>query len=196
MSNHYDPEDPAEMDKWTRYYYHIDNESTDAYLVRNGFSADTPKGFVKRMNMALAWMESQITVHTRTIVDEIRAITDEYERVTSPIQPFQAGQLSLPAPPTEAATLQREKAEFLFEQAKAMHRLQPALDAQEKYKQAQSDRASKPRKLTENECQRIAKHYWDSKREGTSYGIVKMLAASYDVSETTIHTITKKYRPK
>lgn len=198
MSKHFDIEDPAEVDKWTRYYYHIDDdERTDAYLVRNGFTKETSFGYIKRMNMALAWIEPQLTANTRPIFDEMKLLMSEYHarfHTTSPLGEFVA-----PEPETvqlESAKALNEKIEMLFNQAKTIHRLQPTLDAQEKYKQAQSERASKPRKLTERENERVAKHYWESKENGEGYGVVKALAAKYDVSETTIHNIVKKHKPK
>lgn len=197
MSKHFDYDDQIKMDSWTRYYYNIENETTDSYLIRNGFLADTPTGFVKRMNSALAWMLPQVTPHTRSIFDLIKATTDEYERVTSPVQPFvQVGQVYLPRSPTDADTALRTKAEILFTQAIEMLKFQPALAAQEKYKQEQSDRASKPRKLTADNYRRIAKQYWDRKSEGRGYGAVKELAATYNVSQTTIQSIVKKSKPK
>jgi len=63
------------------------------------------------------------------------------------------------------------------------------------HSKAQSQRASMPRKLTEREYEQIRKYYWDSKRDGTSYGVVKQLAARFDVSPTTIQNIVKKDKP-
>lgn len=196
MTKQYDPEDPAEMDAWIRDYYKIKDEATDAYLVRTGVSADTPQGFVKRMNMALAWLWPQLTPRTRPLYDEIRTIVEEYHQKTSPIRPYEEGKpLSRAQEPTEVDAAKCEKAMFLFEQAKQLHRVEATLAAQAAFKQAQSERASKPRKLEENECKRIAKVYWESKANGTGYGIAKMLAAEFKVSTTTIHTTAKKYKP-
>lgn len=84
---------------------------------------------------------------------------------------------------------------LLFEQIKQLHRVEATLAAQEAFKQAQSARASKPRKLEESECKRIAKVYWENKANGTIYGIAKDLAREFKVSRTTIHATAKKYKP-
>lgn len=198
MKQPYDPEDPAEMDKWLRAYFNIKDESTDAFLVRNGISADNPQGFVKRMRMALAWLKPQLTARTSPMYDEIKAIIDEFDRKTSPIRPYDPGKpLDRAQEPNEADKAACEKAMFLFEQAKSLHRVESSLAAQEAFKQAQSARASKPRKvdLDEETRKRIASRYWTSKKGGTAYGLVKELARQYDVTTTTIQNIVKKYQP-
>lgn len=197
MIKDFDPETPSAMDAWTRTYFKITKgEATDAYLIRTGVTADTPSGFVKRMNMALAWLWPQLTTRTRPLYDEIRGIVDDYHRKTTNIRPYVEGQpFDLSAEPTELDAVKCEKAMFLFEQAKELHRVEATLAAQEAFKQSQSARASKPRKLTEEECKRIARVYWESKTDGTGYGVAKMLAAEYGVSATTIHTTAKKYKP-
>lgn len=196
MSRQHDPEDPVEMDRWIRAHFNIKDESTDAYLVRNGISADTPQGFVKRMRMALAWLQPQLTARTHPIYDEIKTIVDDFDRKTSPIRTYVPGKpLDRAQAPTEADTAKCDKAMFLFEQAKSLHRVESTLASQEAFKQAQSARASKPRKLSDEQCKRIAKTYWDSKRNGTSYGLVKELARQYDVTQTTIQNTVKKYKP-
>jgi hypothetical protein len=50
MSKPFDPEDPLEIDKWTRAHYKITDESTEDFLSRNGFYADTPRGLAKRLD--------------------------------------------------------------------------------------------------------------------------------------------------
>jgi hypothetical protein len=197
VSKDYGVESPSAMDAWTRTYFKItDGETTDAYLIRTGVTADTPSGFVKRMNMALAWLWPQLTPRTRPLYDEIRGIVEDYHNKTTNFRTFIEGQpLSLSAEPTESDASKCEKAMFLFEQAKELHRVEATLAAQEAFKQSQSARASKPRKLNEDECKRIARVYWESKREGTGYGVAKMLAAEYGVSATTIHTTANKYKP-
>lgn len=198
MSQQYDPEDPAEMDKWIRAYYNIKDESTDAFLVRNGITADTPHGFVKRMRMALAWLLPQLTARTRPMYDEIKTIIDEFDKKTSYIRTYEPGKpIELSQEPNEADKAACDKAVFLFEQAKSLHRVEATLAAQDAFKQSQSARASKPRKveLDEETRKRIAKRYWTSKQEGTAYGFVKELARQHDVTTTTIQTIVKKYKP-
>ena len=198
MSKQYDPEDPVEMDKWTRAYFKIkDGEATNAYLVRTGVTKDSPDGFVKRMNMALAWIWPHLTPRTQPLYDQIREIVEEYNRKFSSVIRFlEPGQKFVPiSEPTELDAAKCEKAMLLFEQAKELRRVDATLAAQEAFKQAQSARASKRRKLDEAACQRIAKRYWASKADGTSYGIAKALAAEYDVSTTTIHATARKYKP-
>ena len=195
MSNPYDPEDPLEIDKWTRTHYKITDERTEDFLSRNGFYADTPRGLAKRLDMALAWVQPMTTEQTAPLVKEIKEILSAFERrVSVVVGPEQ--KIELPAPLTEADRLQLEKGQVLFEQVMALHRLQPAADAQQKYKQTQRERAKKPRAplLDEDTCKRIAKLYWDSKRDGTSYGLVKHLAGRYEVTSTTIQNIVKKYK--
>jgi len=195
MSRQLDPEDPGQMDKWIRSYYNIpDDEATDAYLVRKGISADTPDGFVSRMKMALAWLWPQLTPRTRPLYDEIFAIVDEYELKTSSVRTWIEGQpLPRRQEPNEVDAAKCEKALFLFEQAKELHRVDATLTAQAAFKQAQSERASKPRKLDEATCKRIAKRYAEAKANGTGYGIVKELASEYEVSARTIHDTVKRY---
>lgn len=199
MSKQYNPEDPAEMDKWTRAYFKIKNdEATDAYLVRTGVTANSPDGFVKRMNMALAWLWPHLTPRTQPLYEQIREIVEEYrQKFAFFTRPYEPGKdYGLLTEPTERDAVQCEKAMLLFEQAKELRRVDASLAAQEAFKQSQSARASKPRKLDEAACKRIAKHYWESKANGTGYGIAKALAAQYDVSPTTIHATAKRYKPQ
>ena len=49
-------------------------------------------------------------------------------------------------------------------------------------------------KLTAGSKKQIGKAYWDRVANGEKYGAAKFLAGRYDVSETTIHTIVKKYK--
>ena len=196
MTRQHDPEDPAQMDMWVREYYKIPSgEATDAYLIRKGISADTPTGFVSRMKMALAWLWPQLTPRTRPLYDEIFTIVDEYELKTSRVLTWVEGQpLPRRQEPSAVDAAKCEKALFLFEQAKELHRIDATLNAQAAFKQAQSARASKPRKLDEVSSRRIAKRYWESKANGTGYGIVKELAADFEVSVKTIHDTVKKYK--
>jgi len=207
MSQQRDPEDPIEMDKWIRTYYGIENEDTDAFLVRKGFLADTPEALAKRLQMAYAWIDPQATPQTRPIIDQIKAILDDFERKTAvdipptwqPSQPLVMPQrdvpINLPPSLTEVDTLQLEKGQMLFEQAKALHRVHPVAQAQEKYRQAQSERATKPRKLDEAQCKRIAQLYWASHEAGSVYGVAKKLAGMYDVTPATIRATANKYKP-
>ena len=60
---------------------------------------------------------------------------------------------------------------------------------------SQRERASKPRKLDEDQSRRIAKAYWEMNDGRAIYGSVKALATRFDVSETTIRSVAKKYKP-
>jgi hypothetical protein len=204
MSQQFDPDDPEAMDSWIRDFYKIKNEPTDAFLIRNGVTADTLQGFVKRTNMALAWLWPHLTPRIRLLYDEIRSIVDEVEaEIDSMLQFFDEKSSPKPRParkfyreaPTDEERAKFDKARLLFEQAKILCRLESAQAEQNVFRQAQSARASKPRKLSEASCARIAKRYWESKQNGESYGIVKQLAAEYDVTPTTIHATVKKYKP-
>lgn len=96
MSKQYDPEDPAEMHKWTRAYLKIkSDEATDVYLIRTGVTADTPKGWVKRMNITLAWLWPQLTPRTQPLYDEIRTIVEDYHQKKSHV-PVRASQTAKP----------------------------------------------------------------------------------------------------
>lgn len=197
MRKQYDPEDPAEMDKWTREYYKINkDEATDAYLVRTGVTANTPTGWVKRMNMALAWLWPQLTPRTQPLYDEICTIVEDFlPKTWLPRIPVEGKNYIPIDEPSELDLAKCEKAMLLFEQTKQLHRAEATLASQEAFKKAQSARASKPRKLSEAACKRIAKRYWECKANGTGYGIAKALAAEYDVSPTTIHATARKYKP-
>jgi hypothetical protein len=110
--------------------------------------------------MALAWVQPMVTEQTALLVNEIKEILSGFERrVSLVVRPGQT--IELPPPLTEADRLQLEKGQALFEQVMALHRLQPAADAQQKYKQTQRERAKKPRAplLDEDTCHRIAKLY-------------------------------------
>lgn len=229
MSRKFDPDDPVELERWTRAYYKIsDDESTDVYLIRTGILADTPRALATRLYTAVAWIEPWLTEQTRPIIEQVRAVLADFERkqtivgsdgsqirhALAPQQPMtnaftpaqaiampqpgtQPVTLKYPPPLTEADKLQLEKAQVLFEQAKALYRLQPSVEAQQRFKKAQSERASKPRAplLDELTRKRIAKRYWDSKQNGTAYGLVKELARQYEVTTTTIQAIVKKHKP-
>ena len=195
MKNSYDPEDPTEIEKWTRYYYNIEGETVDAYLIRKGFTADTPDGAVQRWEMALAWIKPQVTVHTQPIISEMLTIVATCRRDYSMIRDSSSPRRTEDERHAGAKALD-ERFQTLFNEAKALHRLQPVLNAQAKYRDEQSKRASRPRKLTEDQHKRIARQYWESKRDGEAYGAVKALAKQYNVSTNTINSIAKKYKPE
>lgn len=208
MSKKPDPEDPAAIDRWTRDYFKIkDEETTDGYLLRTGVLADTPDGQAKRLRIAYEWIKPQATAQSQPAIDQMKAILDKYEdsRLIKGEPPWQLGQTLalpqgrrptvIPSRPTEVDAVRLEQGQILFEQAKALHRLQPAVMAQERHRQSQSERASQLRAKNEVQAKLIAKIYWDSKEAGTSYGEVKRLAAQYEISPGTVRSYAAKYKP-
>lgn len=200
MSQKFDPDDPQAFDMWIRDFYKIKGETTNAFLFRNQVTADTLQGFVKRTKLALAWLWPHLTPQIRLLYDEITTIVDEIESEISSMLPSFDGtradrQKIYREHPSDEERAKFDKVRLLFEQAKLLCRLESAQAEQNVFRQAQSARASKPRKLSEASCARIAKRYWESKRNGESYGIVKQLAAEYNVTPTTIHATVKKYKP-
>lgn len=83
----------------------------------------------------------------------------------------------------------------VFDQVRSAIISAEALAQANNHSKTQSERASKPRKLTEEQHARIASVYWEAKTGGTGYGIGKRLAADFGVSPTTIQTIARKHRP-
>ena len=66
-----------------------------------------------------------------------------------------------------------------------------------KHSEAQSERASKPRKFDSvQQYDRIAKRYWEAKQQGTGYGFTKALAAEFGVTEQAIRNIVNPRKPK
>lgn len=208
MSKKPDPEDPAAIDLWTRTYFKIkDDETTDGYLLRTGVLADTPDGQAKRLRMAYDWIKPQATAPSQPAIDQMKAILDKYEdsRLVKGEPPWQLGQTLalpqgrrptvIPSRPTEVDAVRLEQGQILFEQAKALHRLQPAVAAQERHRQAQSARASQVRAKDEEQAKRIAKMYRDIQRNGSKYGEVKRLAGQYGISPATVRKYADMYEP-
>ncbi|WP_323142798.1 hypothetical protein [Massilia phyllosphaerae] len=176
------------------------NESTYSLLVRKANSAHTPRYFVTCMQRALSWLRPQLTTRTDPIYREIETLLAEIdrERPRSRVwHPPMAVRVSKTAEMAETARYvsKRDRVMALFEEANALHRIEPFVAAQEAFNEAQRVRASKPRKLDEETCKRIAKLYWDRKQDGTSYGLVKELAGELGVTATTIQNTVKKYKP-
>jgi hypothetical protein len=66
-----------------------------------------------------------------------------------------------------------------------------------KHSNAQSERASKPRKFDSvQQYERIAKRYWDAKQQGTGYGFTKALADEFGVTAQAIRNIVNPRKPK
>jgi hypothetical protein len=202
MSTPFDSEDPVKVDRWIREYYKLTDESTDAFLIRNRITEDSPRGFVARTNMALAWLWPQLTTRTAPLYYQIKTLIDDLNTQASGVRVWHPP-IAFPPPRVteEVAKTQyvakREQVMLLLEQVVALNRLEPTVAAQEAYRQAQSTRASKLRKtsLDEDTRKRIAKLYWDRKASGTAYGLVKELAGRHDVTPTTIQAIVKQYKP-
>ncbi|MDQ1817458.1 hypothetical protein RBA41_29550 [Massilia sp. CCM 9210] len=204
MAKHRDLEDPLEFETFARVYFNISDETVDAYLFRNGITEDTALGILERLKMALAWIELEATSHSQSVIDTMKSLVAAHEIASPPLGFITTVPISGRREITQFQTEEEQYAaakavearfQQLFEQAINLHRLQPSLDASEKYRKEQSARASTPRKLTEAECRRIARQYCDSKADGTSWGVVKRLANQYKVSATTIHNVVKKYDP-
>jgi hypothetical protein len=180
------------------YYTLLRKEKTGVSVV----STDTPKTFVALMRMVLRKIEPQLTEGTRPLYDEMTRLVEEIEKERPrhgkwhPPMPRES-KASIRAD-TATYTAKREEVMRLLDEADLLHRTEPATaarEAQAAYRQAQSARASQPRKLNEDQQRRIAKCYWDAKQDGSFYGTVKRLAAEYDVSQTTIQSTAKKYKP-
>ena len=138
--------------------------------------------FASNMHQALYWMLPQVTSRTRPLFDEMMALLDALDESYADMT-------------DDELFYKREQILHLFEQANSLIRYEPTLAAQEAFNQAQSARASKLRATNEDVARRIAKAYSDSKRDGTSYGMVKRLAREYNVTQTTIHNYIRKYSP-
>lgn len=65
-----------------------------------------------------------------------------------------------------------------------------------KQSKAQSDRASKPRKESTQNWERIARRYLELKQSGYGYGLVAHLANEYGVTSQTVRNLAKKYKEK
>jgi hypothetical protein len=205
MSKRFDPDDMVAMDKWLRTYYKIPaHESTEDFLAARLILSNLPYGRATRLAIGLAWIEPHAPEGARSIIADIKAILADFERKTTVQQDEMAvpGVIVMPQRPpklpprlTEVDELELEKGELLIEQAKTLCKLQPAVDAQERLKQAQKERASKHRKLTEEQAKRAAKAYHDIKEGRAAYGGVKELAREYGVSEATIRAAAKRYPP-
>ena len=171
----------AIIDSDIRDIFGITNETTYAFLARRARTDDSTS-FVGNMYHALVWMLPQVTERTRPMYDEMMVLLDALDE-------------TLPDMAEDQVLYKKEQVMHLFEQANSMIRYEPTLAAQEAFNQAQSARASKLRATNEDVARRIAKAYSDSKRDGTSYGMVKRLAREYNVTQTTIHNYIRKYAP-
>ena len=171
----------AAIDADIRDTHGLTTETTYGFLIRRARTDDTTD-FVSNMHQALYWMLPQVTERTQPLLDEMMALLDALDE-------------SLADLTENELVYQREQIMLVFEQANSLIRYEPTLAAQEAFNQAQSARASKLRATNEDVAKRIAKAYLDSKRDGTSYGMVKRLAREYNVTQTTIHNYIRKYAP-
>lgn len=181
MSTTSNREVAAAIDKDIRDTYGLTTETTYAFLIRRARTGESTD-FVSNMYYALYWMLHQVTERTRPMYDEMMVLLDALDDALADM--------------TEDELLyKKEQVMHLFEQTHSMIRYEPTLAAQEAFNQAQSARASKPRKLSEEQTLRIARVYWDAKREGGRRGIVKELAREFGVSVTRVQAIAKKLAP-
>lgn len=181
MKKNHNRLDPDGRGARTRQILNIPEEvTTSDYLVNNGFSSRTPQGWIKSGRLSLAVIEQEVIYETRHLVIEIGRLIDNYEIALT------TGKL------TEADTIQKEKAQLIWEKVDLIHRAVPALHAQREHQKLQTARASKPRKLTEAQHARIARQYLEGKENGEGYGLTKALASHYNVSTTTIRNIINK----
>lgn len=169
------------IDKEIRDTHGLTNETTYAFLMRRA-RTDDRTDFVFNMHRALYWMLPQLTERTHPLYDEMIALLDALSDALADMT-------------DDELSYKKEQVLHLFEQANSLIRYEPTLAAQEAFNQAQSARASKPRKLSEEQTLRIAKVYWDAKREGGRRGVVKELAREFGVSVTRVQAIAKKLTP-
>jgi hypothetical protein len=203
MTTERTPDDATAIDESIRSFYKLTTESTYSFLVRRANEANTPMDFVGRMRMVTGWLRPRLTSRTRPMYDEIIALLDAiraYVRVSSnrvwhPPLTVRVSKTAAKAEREARYTAKRDRIMLLFEQADSTHRLAPHLAAQESLRQAQSARASKPRKFDEDKAKRAAKAYHDIKEGRAAYGGVKELAREYGVSEATIRAAAKRYPP-
>jgi hypothetical protein len=193
-------EDSAEMAILSLEEIRLRNESMLVSMLEIAISAKTPRMFVTSMRTVVAISKMQAYARTRLLYIQMEALLDKIakeaprDRVWHPPMAIRSSKAAVRADHVRYMTM-REQVLALFEETKFLQRSEPILAAQDSLKQAQSARASKPRKLQEHECNRIAKIYWQTKASDTGYGIVKELAREYEVSTTTIHNTVKKYKP-
>lgn len=78
---------------------------------------------------------------------------------------------------------------------KDVERLGPLAITGQRLKDANKIKGALTGKLKEPVRERIAKAYWERVGNGEKYGAAKFLAGRHEVSEATIRTIAKKYKP-
>jgi Mg2+ and Co2+ transporter CorA len=169
------------IDKEFRDAHGLTTETTYAFLARRARTDDSTD-FVSNMYQALYWLLPQLTERTRPLYDEMITLLDALDDTLHEMS-------------EDKLLYNKEQVMHLFEQANSLIRYEPTLAAQEAFNQAQSARASKPRKLSEEQTLRIAKVYWEAKREGGRRGVVKELAREFGVSVTRVQAIAKKLNP-
>jgi hypothetical protein len=171
----------AAIDKEFRDIHGLTTETTYAFFTRRARTDDSTD-FVSNMHQALYWLLPQLTERTRALHDEMMMILESLENTLAEMS-------------EDELLYSKEHVMHLFEQANSLIRYEPTLAAQEAFNQAQSARASKPRKLSEEQTLRIAKVYWEAKREGGRRGIVKELASDFGISVTSVQAIARKFNP-
>ncbi|MRW85668.1 hypothetical protein GJ698_16430 [Pseudoduganella sp. FT26W] len=190
-----------EVDRSVRTRLALANESTYSYLVRITAMFKNPKEFGMHMRTVKEWLEPQLTDRTRPLYDEMTTLLTRIEK-ERPRNRSWHPPLTVRVPKSvtrDAAaryTAQRERIMVLFEQANISHQMEPFVAAQEKYKKAQSKRASEQSTLSERQQSNIVKLYTDRASTGSVYGYVKELANEFKVSPTAIHAVLRKHDVK
>ena len=197
------PDDAVDVDQRIRTIFRVTSGTTFAALVKMANESDTPMNFVSCMEQACAWLWPRLTVRTRPFYDEIGTLLLEIRayvqlssnRVWHPPLTVRVSRTAEKAVRAARYTAKRDRIMALFEQADATHRIEPFLTVQDTFSKAQSKRASQVRAKDEEQAMLIAKLYWASKEDGTSYGKVKELAGEYGVSGGTVRAYAKRYKP-
>lgn len=181
-------------------------EDTSALMVKMALSAETPKKFVVHMRAVLVVSHIQASERTRPLYNQMMELLDEIvkkapgDHVVRPPMSVRASKAAFKAKTERymAEYLEKRKQVLaLFDDAKFLQRSEPILAAQEAFSRAQSMRASIPRKLSEDQCKRIAKIYLEETKSGRAgRGTVESLAREFEVSTQTIRNTAKKYKPQ
>ena len=154
-------------------------------------SDGTPLVFYERMVLAMDWMQPRL-VPGDYKHDLLVAYCNAYTRLMETF-PFD-DETQIPEV-LRQLVMKQHQVVSTFHQIRGSVIASDAIASVATQSQAQSARASKLRATSEDVARRIAKAYSDSKRDGTSYGMVKRLAREYNVTQTTIHNYIRKYAP-
>lgn len=154
-------------------------------------SDGTPLVFYERMVLAMDWMQPRL-VPGDYKHDLFVAYCNAYTRL---METFPFGDEAQIPGALQKLVVKQHLIVSTFHQIRGSVIASNAIASVAAQSQAQSARASKPRKLSEEQTLRIAKVYWEAKREGGRRGIVKELAREFGVSVTRVQAIAKKLAP-